>query len=87
MECLVGKCVNKDDQGNGFFLNVTEPSYGKVGHEWICSPCWDAMRNYPNPQYSQIFRNMKKHMFKSHHDVDKYYETDYDAFPKVIKED
>ncbi len=76
MECLVHKCENQDYQGNGFFLNVTEPNFGKVGHEWICAPCWGALRGYQGVQYSQVFRNMKEKMFAPSHDVEEYYKED-----------
>lgn len=60
MKCCVNKCTNEDHQGNGFYLNVTEPSFGKVGHEWICSPCWNTIVGKNEyPQYTQIYRNMK----------------------------
>lgn len=74
MECSVHKCKNKDHQGNGYFLNVTESSFGKMGHEWICCPCWYAITGTNKySQNTQIYRNMKEIMFKAHPDVEEYY--------------
>ena len=79
MECLVGKCVNNEDQGNGLYLHVTDKKFGKMGVEWVCMPCWDAFTDKSSyPQYSQVFRNMKDRFFSQQPlDVEKYYEDDY----------
>ena len=78
MECLVGKCINNEDQGNGLFLHVVDKEYGKMGIEWICIPCWDALTDKTtNPQYSQVFRNMKAHFFKPPLDIEKYYTEEW----------
>ena len=76
-ECLVGRCTNNEDQGNGLYLHVVDKEYGKMGEEWICIPCWLAMTDQTtSPQHSQVFRNMKAHFFAPALDVEKYYKED-----------
>ena len=78
-ECIVGKCVNKENQGDGFYMHVVDKEYGEMGVEWVCLPCWLAFTDQTtDPQFSQVFRNMKAHFFKPALDIEKYYETDYD---------
>lgn len=78
MECLVNKCTNAEHQGNGLYLNMTDPEFGSVGHEWICAPCFDALIGVKDARFTQVFRNMKEQFFRSsHHEVEKYYEDDY----------
>ena len=79
MECTVGKCTNNEDQGNGLYLHVVDKYHGNLGVEWVCIPCWDAITDQTtDPQFSQVFRNMKAHFFKPALDVENYYEDDYE---------
>lgn len=60
MECLVENCKNKDHQGNGYFLHVVDATFGMLGMEWICIPCWETLKGMNIEKHSQLYRNVMR---------------------------
>lgn len=73
MKCLVYKCKNQDLHERGIFINIMDEN-DNTAPFWICMPCWDTITGKNDfPQYTQIYKNIKEHMFRPGLDVEKYY--------------